>query len=429
MALRRVPKDRYVSREFMQLEWERLWTRVWLLAGHAARLAEPGSFFTFEIGPESLLLVRDRSGRPRAYYNVCQHRGARLCADDQGRAESFRCPYHAWVYGLDGALLRAPGLKTSEAPESRRYLGSLPPETPDAPPSSCSLPHGLPELRCEILGGFVWVCLAPDPEPLDRFLGPVLPRLLAYEPEGYRLTQDQTVEIACNWKTSTDVSNEAYHLRSLHPELCAVVDDTQITVERIGLHGHIGVPLGAPTPGTRWAGTVSGPLRDLLRSYGLDPARFEADPPAARPALLAAAQARAAAEGLALPGLSAEQLLDKHQLYVFPNVQLNFTLRTLEIYRHRPHPLDPQITLFDEQAYERARPGAALRPPPARRRFRHGEAPLGPVMGADVDLLPVLQRGMASRGFSELLLSDPEAAIDTMHQGLDHYLFGAERPA
>ncbi|AKT42257.1 aromatic ring-hydroxylating oxygenase subunit alpha [Chondromyces crocatus] len=408
MSLRRIPKDRYLSREALLLERERLWRRVWLLAGHASMLDAPGSFFTFETGVESLLLSRDAGGRARAFHNVCQHRGTRLCAEDRGHVESFRCPYHAWTYGLDGALLRAPGMRC--APEA--------------------LPRGLSELRCEELGGFVWVCLDAEAESLDVFLGPLLPKLVAYEARGYRLTHDLTVEIACNWKTSADVSNEAYHLRSLHPELCAVVDDTRITVERLGLHGRITVPVGAPSPGTPYEGKVAGALRELLKQSGLDPARFEGDPGSVRPALLTAAKERAAAAGWTLPGLEEAQLLDKHQLYVFPNVQLNFTLHRLEIYRHRPHPEDPQVTYFDEQAYERSggEGGRGVRPLPQRRRIRHGEAPLGPVMGADVDLLPELQRGMASSGFSELLLGEGERAIETMHQGLQHYLHGTERP-
>jgi len=404
MTLRRVSKDRYLTREHHELEWNRLWTRVWLLAGHASLLESPGSFFTFEIGPESIIVARDDDGRLRAFHNVCQHRGARLCQADRGRAQGFRCPYHHWDYGLDGRLRRAPGV-----------------------PHEADLPRGLAEIPCEILAGFAWISLAPDPEPLDRFLDPLLPLLHAYRPDAYRLTHDLTVEIACNWKTSADVSNEAYHLRSLHPELCAVVDDTKITVDRLGLHSRITVPLGAPSPGTPYATSLAPPLRDLLRGHGLDPARFEANPTSARPALIAAARARAAAESLDLPDLTDAQLLDKHQLYVFPNVQLNFTARTLELYRHRPHPTDPQIMFFDEQAYDRSSRSAA-RPLPAHRRIRHGEAPLGPIMGADVDLLPTLQRGMASRGLRDLVLTEQEAAIDTMHRGLDHYLFGAKRP-
>ena len=117
-------------------------------------------------------------------------------------------------------------------------------------------------------------------------------------------------------------------------------------------------------------------------------------------------------------------MVDKQQVYVFPNVQLNLTAAGLELYRHRPHPTDPGRMFFDEQAYARAAPGAAARAEPTRRRIRHGEASLGPVMGADVDLLPGLQRGMASRGFRGLYLGADEACIENMHRALDAYLEG-----
>ena len=79
-----IPKERYVSREFARREWERMWTRVWLLAGWERDVANPGDWFTFEIGPESILVARDRSGTLHAHYNVCLHRGNRLC--EIGRA-------------------------------------------------------------------------------------------------------------------------------------------------------------------------------------------------------------------------------------------------------------------------------------------------------------------------------------------------------
>jgi hypothetical protein len=106
-------------------------------------------------------------------------------------------------------------------------------------------------------------------------------------------------------------------------------------------------------------------------------------------------------------------------------VQLNFMARSLEVYRHRPSGSDPLATLFDEQSYELLPPGAPVRPRRARR-IKHGEAPLGPVMGADVDLLPLLTRGMASRGFPGLCLGAREGCIANMHRAIDGYLFPAE---
>ena len=102
-----IPKQRYTSREFAQQEWERMWTKVWLLAGRASDAPSPGDYFTFEIGPESVLVVRQRDGSLAARYNVCMHRGNRLREPGRGHASEFRCLFHGWRYDLDGTLLRA----------------------------------------------------------------------------------------------------------------------------------------------------------------------------------------------------------------------------------------------------------------------------------------------------------------------------------
>ena len=398
-----VPASRYSSPAFWQLEWDRIWTRVWLLAGHVARLPTSGDFFTVEIGPETLLVVRGDDGRVRAFYNVCQHRGHVLCPADEGKVASFECPYHHWRYRLDGSLSAAPG------------AGALPCGSLDT--------VRLREVPCEVRLGFVWLAMTPDPEPIDAFLLPVADQIAAYGPERYRPASETTVEVACNWKTSVDVNNEGYHLRTLHAELLEVADDTTAREELLGPHSSIALPLGAAARGSPSEGTITPRLRDLMRSMGLDPTTFEGNASGVRPALALAIRARANADGVDLSGLTDAALVEKRQFHIFPNVQLNFTPRTLEVYRHRPMGSDPLATLFDDQFYDLAPPGA---PPRLRksRRFKHGEASLGPVMGPDVDLLPHLTRGMASRGFGGLVLTERESCIAHMHRTLDAYLFG-----
>src|SRR5512143_2320115 len=79
-----IPKERYTSPEFARLEWQRMWTKVWLLAGRESDLHAPGDYFTFEIGPESVLVVRQPDGAIAARYNVCMHRGNRLREPGRG---------------------------------------------------------------------------------------------------------------------------------------------------------------------------------------------------------------------------------------------------------------------------------------------------------------------------------------------------------
>ncbi len=99
--------ERYWSREFMQREWDHMWTRVWHIGGRTAELRHPGDYVVHTFRHESVLLVRQEDGRVRAFYNVCQHRGNRLVWNGGGSLAAFTCAYHGWRYGLDGKLLFA----------------------------------------------------------------------------------------------------------------------------------------------------------------------------------------------------------------------------------------------------------------------------------------------------------------------------------
>lgn len=402
----RVPAARYWSAAFAALEWERVFTRTWLFATHEGSVAQPGDFITFELGDESVLIARGDDGRVRAFYNVCQHRGNLLCAASQGRAKAFRCAYHHWCYRNDGLLIHVPG--------GEAFAGGNPERR-----------AGLAELRCEVRFGLVWVSMNPEPESIDVFLAPVAASIAPYHPERYALMNETVVEVPCNWKTSVDVNNEAYHIRALHPQLLEVVDDTQIREEVLGDHSRITIPLGVATKGSVWEGKVGAGMREFMRSMGLDPASFSGTAGEVRPALVEAVRRQAALEGVELSALSDEALVEKRQVHVFPNVQLNFTARTLQIYRHRPHGADPCKTLFDDM-FLQLLPASEPRRSVSRRRLKLGEASLGPVMDADVNLLPDLQRGARSRGFAGMLLGPREEGIANMHAALDRHIFSTK---
>ena len=104
-----LPGPYYTSEEIFRLENERIFARHWLYVGREAALGEPGRYFLAEAAGESIIVLRDQEGRLRAFYNVCRHRGTRLCSGPEGRfSHSIQCLYHAWTYGLDGALKAAP---------------------------------------------------------------------------------------------------------------------------------------------------------------------------------------------------------------------------------------------------------------------------------------------------------------------------------
>ena len=105
-----VPKDRYLSREFADLEMERLWGRVWQIACREEEIANTGDFVEYTIGDQTILVVRSEPDTISAYFNSCQHRGTRLAsgAGTFSAADGITCRYHGWCYALDGCLRSAP---------------------------------------------------------------------------------------------------------------------------------------------------------------------------------------------------------------------------------------------------------------------------------------------------------------------------------
>jgi phenylpropionate dioxygenase-like ring-hydroxylating dioxygenase large terminal subunit len=104
-------REYFVSDEVFAAEHERIFFRSWLLAGHISQLDQLGSYFLFELEHESVVVLRDHEGEIRAFHNHCRHRGSRLCREAQGTLGSaIVCPYHAWAYGLDGALKNVPAM-------------------------------------------------------------------------------------------------------------------------------------------------------------------------------------------------------------------------------------------------------------------------------------------------------------------------------
>ena len=127
---RSMPPEIYTSADVQAVELERLFRREWICVGRASAIAEPGTYLTYEIAGQPVIIVRDRTGNVRAFSNVCLHRMSVLL-EGRGRTSVIVCPYHAWSYGLDGALLAAPHMERT--------------------PGFCKADYRLPELRTEFL--------------------------------------------------------------------------------------------------------------------------------------------------------------------------------------------------------------------------------------------------------------------------------------
>ncbi len=217
--MRTLPAEAYRSPEHHRLEVRRIFHREWFVVGRADAIAGPGDYLHVDVAGERVLIVRGRDGGLRGFHDVCRHRGSRLVLDPPpvgddrpvgatGRFKgAIRCPYHAWTYGLDGALRNAPFL--SESDGLRR--GDL----------------GLYPVAVDAWGGFLFVNLTADPAGPRRALGDVVAdasrRVANYPLAGLRVGAGIAYDVAANWKVIVENYNECYHCGPVHPELCELV--------------------------------------------------------------------------------------------------------------------------------------------------------------------------------------------------------------
>jgi phenylpropionate dioxygenase-like ring-hydroxylating dioxygenase large terminal subunit len=191
----------YNHPEMTRLEYERILKPSWQIAGHLSQIPDSGDYVTFDLGHDSVIVLRDSSGTIRALRNVCRHRGTRLL-EGAGRCSGrITCPYHGWTYRYDGSLLATPAR--------------------DSFPDLDLREHGLDAVRVEVALGFVWVCLgAPVPPPPSQTWAPMLEELAPYRLEELVPTQPvYCEEWEVDWKIAMDNYLESYHVPIGHPGL------------------------------------------------------------------------------------------------------------------------------------------------------------------------------------------------------------------
>jgi phenylpropionate dioxygenase-like ring-hydroxylating dioxygenase large terminal subunit len=201
-----------------------LFRKLPLMVGHASQLANPGEFFTHDASGVPLLIVRGDDRVIRAYLNVCRHRGTRLESAACGAKKAFTCPYHAWTYGRDGALLTFP------------HHTGFPSIERDA--------RGLVEVPCAELAGFIVVAPSVDAPPIDpTWLGPIADELVGFGLASSAVYAPFEKPKAMSWKLAIDIFLETYHLRSTHQTtIYKLFFDNLGLVDRVGPHVRNTIP-------------------------------------------------------------------------------------------------------------------------------------------------------------------------------------------
>lgn len=412
--------SRYFDPAFARAEWDKVFTKAWLLAGPASDVRDNGDWMKFDIGVESFIIVRGDDGALKAHYNVCPHRGSRLVTGEVGSQASFTCPFHSWKFDLEGRNLAVTDRETFR-------------------PEVLCHDLNLTSVRVEEAAGLVFLAMDKGVPSLAKYLGPILPMLETYRIGEMNVVQHRRSDWAANWKGGIDAFYESYHLHAIHPQTMGIIDDrTHIDLYPGGMSRQF-VPFAQPNSHFSDQDSVNPDIATLLADAGIDPDRWDGSANDSRAAIAAAKRDRAARLDLDYDRFSDAQLTDSTIFGVFPNVQIGCHPEAVFLHRFKPNADDPNQFTYETNILYRhvdvpgyGAPGwmglgddvdmtGETRPDVVHTGL--GEPPgMGEVLDQDSDLLPTVQAGARSRGFRGPLWGEQEARLRHFHHTLDLWL-------
>lgn len=200
--LQTLPGKYYHSEEIYKEELEKIFYQRWLFVCREEEIPNPGDYLLFEIGDESIIVVRDEKGKLNAHFNVCRHRGTRICENGNGHFQSktIQCPYHAWTYSLDGKLKGAPLMKELKNFDNKNFP--------------------LHSAHLKTWEGFVFINLSQKPKPFEKEMSCLIGKFGDWHLSELRIARKIEYNLNCNWKLILQNYQECYHCPGVHPLLC-----------------------------------------------------------------------------------------------------------------------------------------------------------------------------------------------------------------
>lgn len=376
-----VPVAPCVSPDYFERERKNIFRRVWLNVAREDELPTLGDYIVRDIDVlgSSILIVRGRDGRVKAFHNLCSHRGNKVATDSRGHCRAFVCGFHGWAYDLEGAL--------SHVPDEENFFG--------LDRSAC----GLKSVAAETWEGFVFVNLSPEPaQSLDEFIGEWGEALAGYPFDAMALRHHYRAEIKVNWKVAMDAFQEAWHARFVHRRSGGTAYASRenpyihaLEFKLFPLHRMMSVP-GNPefTPT---------PLQGVAHRFGSSYIKME-DYETLLP------------EGVN-PLRSPLWMFDSN--YVFPNFSL-FLFADM-FFTYHFWPLSVDRTLWETKTYY---------PPPANAgelfSQEYAKCALRDTWLEDLSTLENIQAAIASGGIDHFILQDQEILVRHSHKVIADYV-------
>lgn len=418
-----ISPEAYTSEAYARAEDDKLWGRAWQVACREEEIPHVGDYVTYDIVKDSIIVVRVAPDRIAAYYNVCRHRGRRL-TEGCGHAAKFFCRYHGWKWRLDG--------ENEEVLWGEDYEGAL---------SADDL--RLQQVKVGTWGGYVFINMDPNCEPLAEFLGEAADILNPIELDKMRYRWRRWLHFPCNWKTAVEAFIEGYHVVATHPQLTRTGGNRPTWSKAYGKHGVFGSEVGA-------VGGEQREVRDMREAMAahfnhlwetlnamttqtivdaanalVDELPANADQGTVAAHMMRRAASMDAARGVIWPKLDAQQVQKAGTgWHIFPNTVILHGPTYALCYRARPNGYDPDSCVFEVYVLERFPEGQEPKPENLYRPIVD-EAHWVKILTQDFSNMPEVQRGMHSRGFPGARPNPKqEATIINFHAVLARYMNG-----
>ncbi len=436
------PAEAYISREYAEAEGDLLWAKVWQHVGRVEEIPNEGDYITYDIGYDSILIVRAAGGAIKAYHNVCPHRGRKLVATPPGANQAvghkdqsdpnnanFFCNYHGWTFNLEG--------ENQFVLDREDWKGAL---TKDR---TC-----LTSVNVDSWGGWIWINMDPACEPLLEYLAPMAELLDPFEFDKMRYRFRQFGIFDCNWKVALEAFLEPYHVAATHPQLTKY-GDFYAWSQALGLHGNDGFDTktdkgdsAADTTVHRAAKgedarvTIAQMQQEFWDTIGasttmtlVNAARRLVDElPEGTPAAevhhhwLESAKRDDAERGVVWPEISDEQMAKAGLAQsIFPNMNILPGPTFALYYRVRPYRNDPDKCIYEAVAIDRFPEGQE---PKTEWKFAEQDPAQWPyVISQDISNMVEVQNGLKSRGFrGNLPNPHQEQKVSNLHRNLADYM-------
>lgn len=428
-----IPVEAYLSEDYVRAERDKLWRKVWLQIGRVEEIPEVGSYLSYDILDDSIVVVRNTPDTLKAYHNVCPHRGRRLVDTPPGtrnacgKKKLFICGFHGWRFDLDGENIHVP--------HKEDWQGALTPQNTH-----------LSEVKVDTWGGWIWINMDPNSEPLREYLEPAASMLDPFELPNMRFRWRKWGIFDCNWKVAMEAFNETYHVQTTHPEFNKY-GEFRGWARAQGKHSNIGYDAPKNMDANQAAklriGTNADPRLSTaeMQLYTWEKANTNTTQTLVNAALrladelpegtppgevlkhwLTSAKRDDEARGVVWPTVDPAHVGKSGTAWqIFPNFQIGHAVNNMLCYSARPYGYDPNKCIFEAAVYELFPKGQEpetqwVYSPATEEAWCY-------VLGQDFSNMAAVQQGMKSFGFRGTQPNPyMERSTANLHRNLAKYM-------